>query len=51
MRRRGEQTIALSESSGVYLTGREIAQVRQAALGRATGFVGALKTPSAYSSA
>jgi hypothetical protein len=44
----GEHTIGLSEASGVYLTGREIAQVRRAALGRSTGFVGSIRIPSAY---
>ena len=44
----GEHTIGLSESSGVYLTAREIAQVRRAATGRPAGFVGSVRTPSAY---
>ncbi|MBT2499793.1 hypothetical protein J7E25_11875 [Agromyces sp. ISL-38] len=44
----GDHTIGLSESSGVYLTRREIAAVRRAALGRPAGFVGSIRTPSAY---
>lgn len=44
----GEHTVGISESSGVYLTGREIAQVRRAATGRTGGFVGSIRTPSAY---
>ncbi|MCJ1707948.1 hypothetical protein [Microbacterium sp. VKM Ac-2923] len=44
---RGEHSATLAESSGVYLTGREVAQVRRAATGR-RGFVGSIRTPSAY---
>ena len=44
----GEHTVGLSESSGVYLTAREVAQVRRAASGRSGGFVGSVRTPSAY---
>ena len=44
----GERSIGLSESSGVYLTAREIAQIRRAARGRSGGFVGTVRTPSAY---
>lgn len=44
----GEHTIGVSETSGVYLTAREIAQVVRAATGRRTGFVGTIRTPSAY---
>ncbi|WP_431247266.1 hypothetical protein [Leifsonia xyli] len=43
----GEHTIGLTEASGVYLTGRELAQVRRAALGRSTGFVGSVRILSA----
>lgn len=41
-------TVGLSESSGVYLTGREIQAVRRAATGRRSGFVGSVRfrTPS-----
>lgn len=46
----GEHTIGLSESSGVYLTARGIAQVRRSAFGRPKGFVGSIRTPSAYES-
>lgn len=44
----GEHSVGLSESSGVYLTSREVAQVRRAANGRSGGFVGTVRTPSAY---
>lgn len=44
----GEHSAGFSETSGVYLTGREIAQVRRAATGRSGGFVGTVRTPSAY---
>lgn len=46
----GEHSVGLSETSGVYLTAREVAQVRRAATGRAggAGFVGTIRTPSAY---
>lgn len=39
----GEHTVGLTESSGVYLTGREIAQIRRAATGRSGGFVGSIR--------
>ena len=39
----GDHTIGLSESSGVYLTAREIAQVRRAMTGRSGGFVGSVR--------
>jgi hypothetical protein len=46
----GAHTVGLSESTGVYLTARELQQVRRAAtLGR-KGFVGTIRTPSAYES-
>jgi hypothetical protein len=44
----GEHSVGLTDTSGVYLTGREIAQVRRAATGRTGGFVGSVRTPSAY---
>ena len=44
----GDHAIGLSESSGVYLTRREIAQVRRAATGRPGGFVGTVRTASPY---
>lgn len=47
----GEHTVGISESSGVYLTAREIGQVLRAARGRSSGFVGTVRTPSAYGEA
>ncbi|WP_404433293.1 hypothetical protein LG299_02725 [Microbacterium lacus] len=47
---RGEHSVGLSESSGVYLTARELGQVRRAASTRRHG-VGSLRTPSAYTTA
>ncbi|MGW6229461.1 hypothetical protein ACWFQT_20345 [Cellulosimicrobium cellulans] len=47
----GEHGFSLSETSGVYLTAREVALVRRAARGRAGGFVGTVRTPSAYEAA
>lgn len=44
----GEHRVGLTDTSGVYLTGREIAQIRRAATGRSGGFVGTVRTPSAY---
>lgn len=44
---RGEHSATLTESSGVYLTGREVMQVRRAATKRRSG-VGSLRTPSAF---
>jgi len=43
----GEHTVGLTESSGVYLTGREVAQIIRAATKRRSG-VGSVRTPSAY---
>jgi hypothetical protein len=43
-----DHSVTLGESSGVYLTGREIAQIKRAATGR-RGFTGTTRTPSAYS--
>ncbi|QWY81830.1 head-to-tail adaptor [Microbacterium phage Honk] len=44
----GAHTVGLSESTGVYLTARELQQVRRAATGQRKGFVGSVRTPSAY---
>jgi hypothetical protein len=44
----GDHSVGISETSGVYLTGRELAQIRRAASGRSGGFVGTIRTPSAY---
>lgn len=44
----GDHSVALSDSSGVYLTGRELAQIHRAASGRSGGFVGTIRTPSAF---
>jgi hypothetical protein len=44
----GDHSATLSDSSGVYLTARELAQVRRAATGRSGGFVGTIRTPSAF---
>ena len=44
----GEHSVSLTDTSGVYLTSREIAQIRRAASGRSGGFVGTVRTPSAY---
>lgn len=44
----GEHAVGLSETSGAYLTGREVAQIRRAATGQRGGFVGSVRTPSAY---
>jgi len=47
----GEAGYSTSDSSGVYLTAREVAMVRKAATGRTGGFVGTIRTPSAYTDA
>jgi hypothetical protein len=44
----GEHSVGLTDTSGVYLTGREIAQIRRAATGRSGGFIGSIRTPSAF---
>lgn len=44
----GEHAVGISETSGVYLTAREIAQIRRASSGRRAGFVGSVRTPSPY---
>ena len=43
----GEHTIGVSETSGVYLTAREVAQIVRADTGRRVGFIGSVRTPSA----
>ena len=47
----GDHAVGITETSGVYLTGREVAQVRRAATGRRAAQVGTTRTPSAYTSA
>jgi hypothetical protein len=42
----GEHSVGLTDTSGVYLTGREVAQVRRAASGRRGGFVGTVRIRS-----
>lgn len=44
----GEHTVGLSDTSGVYLTAREAVQIKKAATGRKGGYVGSVRTPSAY---
>lgn len=44
----GEHSVGLTDTSGVYLTAREIAQIRRAASGRRGGFVGSVRILSAY---
>lgn len=44
----GEHSVGITETSGVYLTAREVAQIRRAANGRRGGFVGTVRTPSAF---
>lgn len=44
----GEHTVGMTDTSGVYLTAREIAQIRRAATGQRGGMVGTVRTPSAY---
>lgn len=46
----GEHTVGLSESTGVYLTARELIQIQRAAT-RRKGFSGSVRTPSAYGTA
>lgn len=47
----GDHAVGITETSGVYLTAREVAQVRRAATGRRATQVGTTRTPSAYSNA
>lgn len=42
----GKHSIGLSESSGVYLTAREVRQIARAASGKRASFVGSPRTPS-----
>jgi hypothetical protein len=44
----GEHSVGLTDTSGVYLTAREVAQVRRAAGVARKGFVGTVRTPSAF---
>ncbi|WP_336628438.1 MULTISPECIES: hypothetical protein [unclassified Microbacterium] len=44
----GEHTVGLTDTSGAYLTARELGIIRKAATGRAGGYVGSIRTPSAY---
>lgn len=44
----GEHGFSVDTASGVYLTGHEAALIRRAATGRAGGFVGSIRTPTAY---
>lgn len=46
----GDHTIGLGQSaaSGAFLTRAEVAQIVRAATGRSGGFVGTIRTPSAY---
>lgn len=44
----GEHTVGLSETSGVFLSEREVRQITRAAFGRRKCFVGSLRTPSGY---
>lgn len=45
----GEHSVGITETSGAYLTGRELAQIRRAATGRRGGFVGTVRIRSPYS--
>jgi hypothetical protein len=42
----GDHSIGLAETSGVYLTAREVRTIRRAATGRASDFVGSVPTTS-----
>lgn len=44
----GEHMIGNSQTSGVYLTGAEVAQLRRAATGRVGGFVGTVRIGTAF---
>lgn len=44
----GEHTVGGLDTSGVYLKKSEIAQIQRAATGRTGGFVGSIRTPTAY---
>lgn len=47
----GEHSVGLTDTSGAYLTAREVAQIRRAATGRSGGFVGSVRTPAAFENA
>jgi hypothetical protein len=44
----GEHMVGISATSGVYLTDREVAQIKRAAAGGGSTFVGCVRTPIAY---
>ena len=44
----GEHGFSVDTASGVYLTAHEAALIRRAATGRKGGFVGSIRTPTAY---
>ncbi|PPG39464.1 hypothetical protein [Pseudoclavibacter sp. RFBA6] len=44
----GEHSVGGMDTSGVYLTAREIATIRRVVSGRRGGWVGTVRTPSAY---
>ncbi|AWY04844.1 head-to-tail adaptor [Microbacterium phage Floof] len=44
----GDHTVGMTDTSGVFLTARELAIIRKVATGRAGSFIGSLRTPSAY---
>ncbi|RAX48940.1 hypothetical protein DQ353_12535 [Arthrobacter sp. AQ5-05] len=44
----GEHSVGITDTSGVYLTKREVQQIRRAASGRSGGFVGSIRIKSAY---
>lgn len=45
----GEHSVGLTDTSGVYLTDREVAQIRRAATGRSGGYgVGTIRVVSAF---
>ena len=47
----GEHSVGLTDTSGVYLTAREVAQIKRAALGRTGGFVGSIRIVSPFENA
>lgn len=44
----GEHTVGLSETSGVFLSEREVRQITRAASGKRASAVGSIRTPSGY---
>ncbi|UDL14614.1 head-to-tail adaptor [Arthrobacter phage KeAlii] len=44
----GEHQVGLTDTSGVYLTAREVAQIKRAATGRSGGFVGSIRIRNPY---